>query len=85
MVTLLPGYIATPLTAKNPYSMPFLMPVADFADSAFRAIQAGSSYRVIPWQMGVVAKVLRMLPNWLYDLAFGKAPHKPRQPQKDGA
>ena len=30
VVTLLPGYIATPLTARNPYSMPFLMPAAAF-------------------------------------------------------
>jgi hypothetical protein len=29
--------------------------------------------------MGVVAKVLRMLPNALYDLAFVNAPHKPRK------
>jgi hypothetical protein len=29
--------------------------------------------------MGVVAKLLRMLPNWLYDFAFSKAPHKSRQ------
>ena len=25
VVTLVPGYVATPLTAKNPYTMPFLM------------------------------------------------------------
>jgi len=79
VVTLLPGYIATPLTAKNPYSMPFLMPVADFADSAFRAIQAGSSYRVIPWQMGVLAKVLRLLPNPLFDRLLGRRGRKPRR------
>ncbi|MFN6961207.1 MAG: SDR family oxidoreductase, partial [Rhodocyclaceae bacterium] len=27
VVTLAPGYIATPMTEKNPYPMPFLMPV----------------------------------------------------------
>ncbi len=91
VVTICPGYIDTPMTQINPYPMPFLMPVQKFAVQAARAIASGSSYRVIPWQMGVVAKVLRMLPNWLYDLAFGKAPHKPRQQhqptrrQKDAA
>jgi short-subunit dehydrogenase len=67
VVTLLPGYVATPLTADNSYRMPFLMQPADFAERAFRAITAGDSYRVIPWQMGVLAKALRLLPNPLYD------------------
>lgn len=67
VVTLLPGYIATPLTARNRYPMPFLMPAAAFADRAFRAIEAGASYRVIPWQMAVVVKLLRLLPNALFD------------------
>jgi short-subunit dehydrogenase len=79
VVTLLPGYIATPLTAKNPYSMPFLMRADDFAEQAWRAISAGSSYRVIPWQMGVVAKLLRLLPNELYDRLMAGRGRKPRR------
>ena len=81
VVTIAPGYIATPMTQKNAYPMPFLMPADRFAAKAARAIAAGTSYCVIPWQMGVVAKVLRMLPNWLYDFAFSKAPHKARKSQ----
>ena len=79
VVTLLPGYIATPLTARNPYPMPFLMPAARFAELAFRAIQAGTSYRVIPWQMAVVAKLLRLLPNALFDRVFAGRGRKPRR------
>ena len=79
VVTLCPGYIDTPMTQVNPYPMPFLMAPAKFAASAARVIAAGGSYAVIPWQMGVVAKVLRLLPNPVYDFAFGKAPHKPRK------
>ncbi len=79
VVTLVPGYIATPLTAKNPYSMPFLMPAAAFAERAFDAVQAGSSYRVIPWQMGVVAKLLRVLPNGVYDKVMDGRGRKPRR------
>ncbi|MFG6458205.1 SDR family oxidoreductase [Roseateles sp. BYS96W] len=78
VVTLLPGYIDTPLTRGNRYSMPFLMPVEDFADRAVRAIRAQVSYRVIPWQMGVVAKLLRVLPNWLYDRALAGRGRKKR-------
>ena len=79
VVTVSPGYIDTPLTQQNRYSMPFLMQPADFADRAFRTIQAGVSYRVIPWQMGVVAKLLRMLPNSLFDKVLAGRPRKRRQ------
>lgn len=78
VVTIAPGYIDTPMTRANPYPMPFLMPAARFAEKAAGAIASGASYRVIPWQMGVVAKLLRALPNPLYDLAFTRAPRKPR-------
>jgi hypothetical protein len=30
-------------------------------------------------QMGIVARALRVLPNWLYDRLFANAPHKPRR------
>jgi short-subunit dehydrogenase len=79
VVTLLPGYIATPLTAKNPYSMPFLMQAHDFAAQAFHAIAKGTSYRVIPWQMAVVAKLLRLLPNTVLDRALAGRGRKPRR------
>ena len=79
VVTVSPGYIDTPLTQQNRYSMPFLMQPADFADRAFRTIQAGVSYRVIPWQMGDVAKQLRMQPNPLFDKVLAGRPRKRRQ------
>lgn len=78
VVTIAPGYIDTPMTRVNTYPMPFLMPVERFAERAVESIAEGVSYRVIPWQMGVVAKLLRLLPNWLYDMAFARAPHKKR-------
>jgi short-subunit dehydrogenase len=79
VVTLCPGYIDTPLTQQNRYSMPFLMQPEVFADRAFRAIAQGTSYRVIPWQMGWVAKLLRALPNPLFDKVLAGRPRKRRQ------
>ena len=78
VVTISPGFIRTPLTAKNPYRMPFLMDAADFAPRAADAILAGVRYRTIPWQMGVVAALLRMLPRWLFDRATARRKQKPR-------
>jgi short-subunit dehydrogenase len=79
VVTLLPGYIATPLTARNPYPMPFLLSAEAFADRAYAAIASGASYRVIPWQMAVVAKLLRVLPNALFDRVVAGRGRKPRR------
>ena len=78
VVTLVPGYVDTPLTRANRYAMPFLLQPAEFADRAFDAITAGASYRVIPWQMGVVAKLLRLLPNAVFDALLAGRPRKHR-------
>jgi short-subunit dehydrogenase len=79
VVTIVPGYIDTPLTRGNPYPMPFLMPAERFAAVAMDTIVAGRSYRVIPWQMGVVAKLLRVLPNAVFDRLLAGRPRKPRR------
>jgi NAD(P)-dependent dehydrogenase (short-subunit alcohol dehydrogenase family) len=76
VVTIAPGYIDTPMTRLNRFPMPFLMPADRFAAAAARAIDAGRSYRVIPWPMGIVAKLLRLLPNVLFDALFVHAPQK---------
>ncbi len=78
VVTICPGYVATPLTQANQFSMPFLLQPEEFAERAWAAIEAQVSYRVIPWQMGVVAKALRVLPNWVFDRAFAGRARKPR-------
>ena len=78
VVTLLPGYVATPLTERNRYAMPFLLQPEEFAARAVRAIAAGASLRVIPWQMGIVARVLRMLPNVVFDRLLARRPRKRR-------
>ena len=78
VVTIAPGYIATPMTAANPYPMPFLLAADEAARRFARAIERGSSYAVIPWQMGVVAKLLRLLPNPVFDILFARAGRKPR-------
>ena len=78
VVTLAPGFIRTPMTAHNPFPMPFLMDADRFADKAVQAIDRGRSFTVIPWQMGWVARGLRCLPNRLFDWAFSRAPRKAR-------
>lgn len=78
VVTICPGYIKTPMTAVNRFKMPFLIDVDEAVIRFARAIDARISFTVIPWTMGVAARVLRVVPNWLYDRVFSQMPRKPR-------
>ncbi|MHB0926287.1 MAG: SDR family oxidoreductase [Gallionellaceae bacterium] len=78
VVTICPGYIETPMTALNPYPMPFMLEADEAARRIARAIERQTAFTVIPWQMGLAGRMLRLLPRWLYDRLFAKAPHKPR-------
>lgn len=79
VITICPGYIATPLTANNPYPMPFLL-TADVAARKIAGIIArGKSFAVIPWQMAIVAGLMHVTPRWLYDRVMSGAPRKPRR------
>ncbi|MFM2120072.1 MAG: hypothetical protein RL722_1540 [Pseudomonadota bacterium] len=79
VVTVLPGFIDTPMTRGNPYPMPFLMPVEDFARAAARAIAQGRRRVVLPWQMALVARLLMVLPGAWFDRLMAKRGRKPRR------
>lgn len=78
VVTVCPGYIATPMTARNPYRMPFLTDADEAARLIARAIERRRRFYVLPWPMAIVGRLLRMLPRPLFDAAFARAPRKPR-------
>ncbi len=80
VVTICPGYVATSMTSKNPYRMPFLVDAELAASKMAKAIAARKRFYVLPWQMTLVGWVLRRLPRPLYDLLLARAPHKPRRP-----
>jgi NADP-dependent 3-hydroxy acid dehydrogenase YdfG len=62
-----PGFVRTPLTAKNRFPMPFLME----SDRAARILADGLAARRseinFPWPMVMVMRLARLLPNWLWD------------------
>jgi short-subunit dehydrogenase len=78
VVTICPGYIATPMTSTNPYPMPFLLSAERAATLIARAIERRRRFYVLPWQMAWVGRLLRVLPRPLYDRVFARAPRKPR-------
>ncbi len=78
VVTICPGYIATPMTENNAYSMPFLLSAESAAAKIAALVARGKAFSVIPWQMALVARVMHVLPDWLYDRLAARAPRKAR-------
>ena len=76
--TIAPGYIRTPMTEINQYKMPYLMNADDFAVKFVDAVHAKKRFIIIPWQMGVIAKIMRLIPSRLWDRLMKNAPHKKR-------
>jgi hypothetical protein len=66
------------MTANNPYRMPFILTAEDAAEKIVTIVESKVSFAVIPWQMAMVARILKLLPNFLYDRLFANAPRKPR-------
>lgn len=78
VTTIAPGYIRTPMTDVNSYKMPFLMDADVFAHKFANAVENKARFKVIPWQMGWLARFMRLIPPFLWDFAMKKAPHKKR-------
>jgi short-subunit dehydrogenase len=78
VTTIAPGYIRTPMTDVNEYKMPFLMDADVFAHKFANAVEAKARFKIIPWQMGWLARFMRIVPPFLWDLAMKNAPQKKR-------
>jgi short-subunit dehydrogenase len=76
--TIAPGYIRTPMTELNQYKMPYLMDADVFAHKFANAVESKVRFKIIPWQMGMIARIMRLIPPFLWDYLMKKAPHKKR-------
>jgi short-subunit dehydrogenase len=79
VVTICPGFIATPMTANNPYPMPFIIEADDAARRIVRVLDSSKSFAVIPWQMAIVGRLLKLVPNAMFDRMMQGRGHKPRK------
>lgn len=77
VTTIHPGYIETPMTEKNKFPMPFLMPVEKAARVMANGIEARRREVNTPWQMALLMGFCRMLPNWIWDRAVALGAPKP--------
>ena len=78
VVTVCPGFIATPLTARNPYAMPFILTPERAATLIARAIARRRRFYVLPWQMAWLGRLLKVAPRFLYDRVLAGRKRKPR-------
>jgi NAD(P)-dependent dehydrogenase (short-subunit alcohol dehydrogenase family) len=81
VTTICPGYIATPMTERNPYRMPFILPAEEAARRFVRVIDGGRPFATVPWQMALVGTLWRALPVGLYDAIAARGGRKPRRGQ----
>lgn len=65
--TVHPGFVATPMTDKNRFPMPFMVPVEKAAKIIVRGIRRKKREINFPWQMVTVLRLIRLMPSWLYD------------------
>lgn len=76
--TIAPGYVRTPMTEINQYKMPFLLDADVFAERFVNAVESKVRFKIIPWQMGVIARIMRLIPPRLWDYLMKNTPHKKR-------
>ena len=57
-----PGFVDTPLTARNDFPMPFLISAEEAADTIDKGLDSGRYEIIFPWKMKMAIKVLHALP-----------------------
>src|SRR5712691_6684743 len=67
ITTVNPGFIATPMTEKNNFKMPFLMNAERAAKIIVDGIERGARVVEFPAPMSVAMRLGRILPAWMYD------------------
>jgi hypothetical protein len=65
------------MTEKNPYPMPFIIEAGDAARRIVRVIDSSKSFAVIPWQMAILGRLLKLLPIAVYDRGVQGRGYKP--------
>ena len=80
VTTIHPGFVRTPLTMrpervtdpKKSFPMPFLMDLTPAVEVMVRGIERGCSEVNPPWQLATLMRLVRHLPNWIFDRLFAR-------------
>lgn len=60
-----PGFVATPLTAKNDFPMPFMITADEAAESIVAGLKSRRYEIIFPWKMALAISLLHALPQGL--------------------
>ena len=58
-----PGFVETPLTDKNNFKMPFLIPVETAVNHIMHGLSGNNFEITFPWKFAILMKILRILPD----------------------
>jgi len=68
-----PGFVRTPMTARNEHPMPLMVDAPDAADAIFAGIRDRATEVAFPWPLATLARSARFLPNAVYERAVLRA------------
>lgn len=68
-----PGFIRTPMTEPRRGPMPYLLELPDATSRIMRAIERERRSYAFPWQLATIVRLLRLLPDALYDRLMERA------------
>jgi len=71
-----PGFVTTPMTARNRFRMPFLMTAERAAEIMVRGLARGQGRIAFPWPMYALVRLVAALPSAVIDRFIGRLPRK---------
>jgi short-subunit dehydrogenase len=80
VTTICPGFVKTPMTDVNKFHMPYLLEANEAARRIIRALKARRKVFNFPWQMSLMMRATRWLPDWLVSRVMKKYDEHPRFP-----
>jgi short-subunit dehydrogenase len=72
VVTVKPGFVKTPMTEGNDFKMPFIVSAEKAAAVIVKGLKKEKTYIRFPFLMRVSSWVIRLMPNFLYEIFAAK-------------
>lgn len=73
VITVRPGFVKTAMTDKNEFKMPLLMQPDKAAKIIRKGIESGRSIVQFPIPIVMATRLIKFLPNWIYDWGMNLA------------
>jgi short-subunit dehydrogenase len=84
VTTICPGFIKTPMTDVHDFKMPWLLEADEAARRIVRALARKRKVYNFPWQMALLMKLTRWVPDWLIASVLRKYTERPPKAAPSG-